>query len=122
MLKTVKLDNSRSSQQNLQLVTFRSSTPLRRTDVAAVEGEGVASARRLPAQAALSKLALAWLLGQVEVDVFKALPACWSVECFKRLIGAFSHIGGALRITVTPYSRPITKVESDSGRLCETEN
>jgi len=63
---------------------------LRGTDVACVEGEGVAAACRLPAQAALGKPALAVFPRQVEVDVVEALAAAcqrlaigerWTKKC-----------------------------------------
>jgi hypothetical protein len=42
-------------------------------DVRVVECEGIAAARRLPAEAVLGESALAALLGEVEVDVVEAL-------------------------------------------------
>lgn len=48
-------------------------------DVAAIEREGLAPARRLPSQSALSELALPRLFREVEVDVIEALPGWVSV-------------------------------------------
>jgi hypothetical protein len=59
--------------QDLHFVASSRSTPLCAADVALVEGEGIAAARRLPAETILGKSALAGLLGEVQVDVVEAL-------------------------------------------------
>jgi hypothetical protein len=62
LIKSIQLDNSRRSRQNLQLKTFRGATPLGCADVAAVERESIATARWAPAQTTFSKLAFSRLL------------------------------------------------------------
>jgi len=73
-LEAVELDDARVPLQDLDLVAARGPAPLCAADVALVEGEGVAAARGLPAQAVLGEPALALFPGQVQVDVVEALP------------------------------------------------
>ena len=55
--------------ENFDFVTLGSAAPMGTGDVAAIEGEGVATTGRLPSQTIIRKPALSWLLGEVEVDV-----------------------------------------------------
>lgn len=76
LLEAIKLDDAGiGALQDLDLVTLGGATPLRRGDVAVIEGEGVAAARRLPTEASFGKSALAALLGEVQVDVVETLAA-----------------------------------------------
>lgn len=43
------------------------------SDIASLEGDGFAAASRLPTQTSLRKSAFAIFLGQIQVDVVKAL-------------------------------------------------
>jgi hypothetical protein len=63
LLKSIELDDARASLQNTNLVAFSSAAPLRATNIALVECEGVAAIGWLPSEARLSKSALAALLG-----------------------------------------------------------
>lgn len=71
-MKTVELDDTGISLQNFHLVTFGCSAPLCATDVARVEGEGVAATCGLPAESIFGKPAFAMFSRQVQVDVVEA--------------------------------------------------
>ena len=74
-METVELGELRVSLRNFHFVSFGCSTPLRAADIALINGDRLAAARRLPAKSALSEPALSALLGQVQVNVVKALAA-----------------------------------------------
>lgn len=80
LLEAVQLDDARIPLQDFQLVAPGGPAPLCAADVALVEGEGVAAARGLPAQAVLGEPALALFPGQVQVDVVEALPVAALAE------------------------------------------
>jgi hypothetical protein len=84
LVKSIQLDDSRCPRQDLQLISFRRSTPLCCADVAAVQGKSITSAHGAPTQAALCQFAFPGLLRQVEVDILEALPGGSS---------AFAHLG-----------------------------
>ncbi|MDU6242515.1 MAG: PAS domain S-box protein, partial [Bradyrhizobium sp.] len=74
LLKAVELDDARVALEDADLVALGGTTPLRAANVAVIEGECLAAARRLPAEARLGKPTLAALLGEVKVDAVEALP------------------------------------------------
>lgn len=74
MIEAIQLDNTRRARQDFQFESLCRSTPLGCADIAAIEGESLASTRRFPSQATFRKFALSGLLGEVEVDIIEALP------------------------------------------------
>ena len=104
LLEAVELDDGgRVALQDAHLVALGGAAPLGAADVVVVEGEGVAAAGGLPAEAVLGEATLSALLGEVEVDVVEALAVCGrgvlvSQTCyFLRVEGKF---GGATHMAV----------------------
>ena len=74
LLEAVELDDGgRVALQDADLPALGGAAPVGAADVRVVEGEGVAAARGLPAEAVLGESALPALLGEVEIDVVEAL-------------------------------------------------
>lgn len=83
-METVELDHARASQKNLDLVSPRSSTPLRTADIGRVEGVGIAATSRFPAQATFREPGLSALLGQIQVDIVETLSKTKGVRSGSR--------------------------------------
>ena len=83
-MEAIELHDARVALENLHFVALGGSTPLCATDVCVVEGEGIAAARGLPAEAILGESALAGIFREVEVDVVEALPVkvAWLARYF----------------------------------------
>jgi hypothetical protein len=74
LLEAVELDDGgRVALQDADLVALGGAAPVGAANVSVVEGKGVAAASGLPAEAVLGESAFAALLGEVEIDVVKAL-------------------------------------------------
>lgn len=74
LCESIKLNNARSPQQDLDFKTLRCPTPCRGTYIRKVQRKGISSIRRLPAKPVLGEPAFPWLLGEIKVDVVEALP------------------------------------------------
>lgn len=73
------------SLENLDFVAFRSATPLRVGDIAAIESECVAAPRRFPTETVLCESTLPRLFGQVQEDIVEVL-AVWPFRLVNRAI------------------------------------
>lgn len=62
LVKSIQLDDTGCSRQDLQLESLRGATPLGGADVATVQGEGITATRWAPTQTTLSQLAFSRLL------------------------------------------------------------
>jgi hypothetical protein len=62
-LEAIEMDEIGGPLEDFDFKAFRSTTPLRRSDVATVQSEGVAARRGFPAQPVFGKSALSRLFG-----------------------------------------------------------
>jgi hypothetical protein len=72
--EAVELDDAGIAQHDFHFEAFGCTAPLRGADVAVVEGEGVAAARRLPPEPRLCESALSCLFREVEIDAVETFP------------------------------------------------